>query len=276
MIILGSDQVWNPVNLGKDYFTMNFVPDNVKKLTYAPSFGVRNIPRYQRKRTKKYLERIDFLSVRETTGAKIIKELTDRDAKVVVDPTLLLTHDIWEKEEREIEGLPCHYIFCYFLGNAQKSRKFANKLKEITGYKIVHLPCMDEFVQDDKTFGDVLPVNVGPREFLYLIHNAAYVCTDSFHGTVFSIHFHKKFYSMSRTSVEGKTSTSNRIMELLELVHLNERFVNANRNEDIEKVIKRQDALNWDLVDSYIEAERNKSMGYLVESLEVAMNGYSR
>src|SRR5690606_10283304 len=85
--VLGSDQVWNPMNLGGDFYTMTFVPDDKIKITYAPSFGVSHIPKGQKKQTQDYLKRIDFISVRETDGKRIVKELTNRDVQQVVDPT---------------------------------------------------------------------------------------------------------------------------------------------------------------------------------------------
>lgn len=267
-VVLGSDQVWNPVNLGRDYFTMSFVPQSTRKVTYAPSFGVSSIPQSQRKRTKKYLESIDYLSVREQSGSTIIKELTGRQAQVVCDPTLLMTSGAWQKEERKAEGLPDKYIFCYFLGNAEGNRSFARELKKRTGYKIVHLPFMDELVKGDKSFGDIVPLNVGPREFLHLIHNAAYVCTDSFHATAFSLQFHRRFFSMPRTATEGKASTSSRITNLLNLVKLDELFIKNPAECSVESLLKRNAPVRWKDVDNFLKIERDKSRNYLVRALE--------
>ena len=101
VFVLGSDQVWNPMNLGSDYFTMSFIKNSKKKITYAPSFGVAVIPEYQRKKTAAYLKRIDCISVREITGQKIVKELTGRIVPIVVDPTILLSRNVWDKERGE-------------------------------------------------------------------------------------------------------------------------------------------------------------------------------
>lgn len=80
-VLLGSDQVWNPLNFGSHYYTLEFVPDSIPKIAYAPSFGVSKIPNSQKKKTIQYLNRIEYLSVREKKGQELIKELTNREAR---------------------------------------------------------------------------------------------------------------------------------------------------------------------------------------------------
>lgn len=113
--------------------------------------------------------------------------------KVVCDPTILLTKEEWEQEAVPEKIIPDKYILCYFLGSNIEHRKFAERLKEKTGYKIVSLNYADEYVKYSDTFADITPYDIGPREWINLIKNAEYVCTDSFHGTVFSLLFNKNF-----------------------------------------------------------------------------------
>ena len=112
--VLGSDQVWNPMNLGGDFYTMTFIPDDKVKITYAPSFGVSEIPNSQKAKTKQYLQRIDYISVRESDGVRIIKELTGRDVQQVVDPTILVDRAVWD-EKKGNRIIKDDYIFCYFI-----------------------------------------------------------------------------------------------------------------------------------------------------------------
>lgn len=197
--VLGSDQVWNPMNYGADFFSMSFIPDSIRKIAYSPSFGVSEIPDYQKKKTAKFISRIDYLSVREVSGQKLIKELSGRDAKIVVDPTILLERKYWDAFRGEAL-IDEPYIMCYFLGSNPNHRIFAQNLQKLTNYKIVCLPHMDEIVESDFDFGDYVPPSVGPEQFVNLISNAAFVCTDSFHGTVFSILYHKTFLHLTDTS----------------------------------------------------------------------------
>ncbi len=90
-VLVGSDQQWNPASFYGNISTLMFVPDEVKKVSYATSLGVSSIPRYLTKRGKEFLSRIDYLSVREPSGKIIVDSLIGEKAVVVLDPTLLLT-----------------------------------------------------------------------------------------------------------------------------------------------------------------------------------------
>lgn len=265
-VLLGSDQLWLPVNVVADYYTLNWVPDNVNKISLATSFGVSTIPDKYKESYKKFLSRIENLSVREIAGVKLVKELSNRDAKLVCDPTLLLTKDEWmtiQKEERIIKD---KYILCYFLGNNIEHRKFAERLREKTGYKIVSLNHADEYVKYSDLFADETPYDIGPAEWINLIRNAEFVCTDSFHGTVFSLINNTKFFTFERyRNKNSKVSTNSRIYSLLEIVDLKERILTGNENVD--------DVLNYnidfDKVNNKLAEFRNESKKFLEKALKL-------
>lgn len=266
-VLLGSDQVWNPLNFGSHYYTLEFVPDDIPKIAYAPSFGVSKIPNSQKKQTAKYLNRIEYISVREKKGKEIIKELTGKEVPVVLDPTLLLELSQWKTvyEEEKIVKEP--YIFCYFLGANQKHREFAKRLQKQTGYKIVTLPYMDEIVKSDFNFADEQLYEVGPSEFLNLINHAKYVCTDSFHGTVFSILHHKEFFTFNRYEESKKASTNSRLKSLLGLLEIENRLCKSDI--DVEEI--RKEKINYDEVDKKLTSLREESMKYLKNAIEQAI-----
>lgn len=261
--VLGSDQVWNPANLQMDFYTMNFVPEEKMKIAYAPSFGVSVIPPNQLKRTKEYLKRIQYISVREIAGAQIVKELVDRNVPVVCDPTGLLTREQWDMIKGKKLYLKEKYIFCYFLGSNPQHREFANSIKKVTGYKIIALQHIDEFVKTDLKFGDLKPYSVGPEEFINLLSNAEIVLTDSFHGTMFSIYYHKNFYTFSRYAEGKKDSTNSRIISILEMMNLTERKLNGTENA-AECLAK---AVNWTKVEEILQEFRKRSFNYLLKAL---------
>ena len=117
IVVVGSDQVWTPLSLPNKYFNLLFVDDNVPKASYASSFGVSEIPAFQRKATGKYLNRFKMIGVREISGKKIVESLSHNKAIVVADPTLLLDKNEWEQEIKDvIIDTSEKYIFCYFLG----------------------------------------------------------------------------------------------------------------------------------------------------------------
>ena len=263
-VIVGSDQLWLPVNVVSDYYTLNWVPDNINKISYSTSFGFSNIPTKYADIYRKFLNRINHLSTREESGVKIIKELINKEAKLVSDPTILLTRNDWHEESAKCRKYNEKYILCYFLGNNIEHRKFAERLKEKTGYKIVSLNHSDEYVKYSDKFCDYAPFDIGPREWISLIENAEYVCTDSFHGTVFSILFNKIFFDFRRHNNKSKISTNSRIDSLLNVAGIsNERILAGN--EDIDKVLKYK--IDYDKVNENMHKFRKESQNWLLNSI---------
>lgn len=262
-VLVGSDQLWLPVNVVADYYTLNFVPDNINKISFATSFGVSSIPSKYKEQYKKFLSKIENLSVREEAGTKLVKDLTGKDATLVCDPTLLFNQEEWLEIQNPEPIIKEKYILCYFLGKTIEYRKFAERLKEKTGYKIVSLNHLDEYVKYSDKFADEAPYDIGPSEFLNLIRNAEYVCTDSFHGTVFSLINHKKFFVFRRYKKQSKVSTNSRLDSLLNIVNLKERMLEGN--EDIEKCIEME--IDYEIVDSKLGTFREESKKFLMGAL---------
>ena len=262
-VIVGSDQLWLPVNVIANYYTLNWVPDEINKISYATSFGIKSIPKKYEDQYKKFLNRIDFLSTREISGKEIIKDLTDKNSEVVCDPTLLFNKDEWMCIQKETPILQDKYILCYFLGNNIKYLKFVEDLKKNTGYKIVSLNHADEYVKYADMFADETPYDIGPSEFLNLIRNAEIICTDSFHGTVFSLINNRKFFSFRRHTKNSKMSTNSRLDSLLEIVDLKERLLDGN--ESVQDVLKLN--INYDEVNKKLEDFRELSKKFLRNSL---------
>ena len=259
-IITGSDQVWNPLITQCDlaYF-LNFIDDNNKKISYAPSFGNENIPEDFKGKIVHELKNIKCLSVRETAGAEIIKNISGRDAQVVVDPTLLLSSEEWQRIIPEAK-INEPYIFCYaLLGNAEISR-LCRRLSSITGFKIVRVSLYHTEFQRTKEYfdGSTTYVNdAGPLEFLSYLNNASLVVTNSFHGTVFSINFKKDFY------VLPPEHSIVRILNMLSLYGLNDRLIGNGVKLPDENDI----SIDYSNVETVIKCERNRSIEFLKESL---------
>ncbi len=262
-VVLGSDQVWNPQNLEMDYYTLNFVPDNMPKITYAPSFGVSSIPTKQRKKTVAYLQRIQHISVRELAGSKIVKDLIGRDVPTVCDPTALLNRDQWDEIKTDKVFTTEKYIFCYFLGDNPQYREFANKVAKQTGFKILAIQHMDEFVKSDLTFADIRPYDVDPGDFVNLVANAEMVLTDSFHGTMFSIYYHIPFYTFNYDVQGSKNSVNSRIDSIMKLLQIEDRRFNGT--EDVEESL--QNKIEWESLQERLDNFRKKSERYLVDAL---------
>lgn len=259
IFLCGSDQLWLPSNLGSHFYTLEFAPDNKPKIAYATSFGVSQIPWYQKRRTAHYLGRFQAISTRELAGGAIINELTGRSAQIVCDPTLLFDADEWRKIIPDKSVLDEPYIFCYFLGTNQEHRQAALKLKKETGLKMITCPFLDHFVEADQSFGDVQLFDMDATDFVNLIRHAEYILTDSFHGSVFSILNHKKFLTFNRFR-KGANSRNSRIDSLCALLDLSERRYTGN----IE--IIRSD-IDYKHIDERLAELRKESSKYLKEAL---------
>ena len=206
------------------------------------------------------------MSVREDTGVKLVKELSDKEAKLVCDPTLLLTKKEWEEIETPGRIIKDKYILCYFLGKNIQHRKFVERLKKETGYKIVSLNHADEYVKYSDIYADITPYDIGPKEWINLIKNAEYVCTDSFHGTVFSILFNKVFFDFRRYNSKNKNSTNSRIDSLLKIAGIsNERILSGT--EDVKQVLQMK--IDYKKVNKNIDEFRKNSKEWLFNALKI-------
>ena len=191
--VLGSDQVWNPKrydSVKKELFFLTFTKPK-KKVCFSPSFGINDIPEKWRVYFSEQLKTFPELSVRERQGAKIIKDLTGRDAEVLIDPTLMLDGDEW----REIAKCPKNvdtvtsYILDYFLGGVPENAvKKGDWIANRIGARRYNM-------FDTSTPG---LYTSGPAEFLYLIDHAKLILTDSFHACIFAFLLEKPFILFAR------------------------------------------------------------------------------
>lgn len=248
--ICGSDQIWNPnYATTSELAFCSFAPE--KTICLSPSFGVSEIPTYRMDDYRCWLKKISTLSVREDAGQKIIKLLTGRNAEILIDPTMLLPIEKWKQLcKAPKEELPEHYIVCYFLGRIDK--EYYSKIAKFS--KSEGLPVIMLF---DITTTEYYTYD--PAEVLYTIQHAEYVLTDSFHGSVFSILFHKNFYVFTRN--EGNINMNSRIETLMEKFELVDRVFNGGN-----KIISLK---QWEKSDSILGKEREKAKKYLYEALEM-------
>lgn len=246
--IAGSDQVWNPFYdfVGTSDLLAFAKPE--QRISYAASFGVDEIPDEKKKVYTENLSQFKALSVREKEGAEIIKVLTGREAQVVLDPTMLLTSEQWSKVERKSKFTPKKkYALVYSLG--EKSADFKNSIKHYAN----EMEIFD--IRTTQKNGRELPV--GPAEFLNLIHNAELILTDSFHASVFSILYHKRFITFKRPGID----MSSRIVSLANTIGAKDKL-DGDNNLDCSN------GLDYVLVDQLIVGERKQSIDFLKKALE--------
>ncbi len=273
VIIVGSDQVWLPQGLPGKFFNLMFVKDSIRKVAYASSFGVKTIPEFQREKTKRYLERFYKIGVREQSGKEIVESISNQKAHVVVDPTLLLTREDWKKE---IESSSVHekepYIFSYILSDNREALQAVQELKEKTGLKLIVIRNMErnQYYISHEGYGDEAPYNVDPNDFIKYISEATYVCTDSFHCSVFSLLFHRQVMTFYRAGANKGNSRNTRVENLYCITgvgrsHIFESSVNLDSIK--ERICHIDDEIDWNNVDSKIEDLRKESLGFLKSAI---------
>lgn len=263
-VVVGSDQLWRPSNIAGGYFTLESVPDDVNKVAYSTSFGVKELPKGIQKKAASFLKRMDYISVREDTGKKIVSDLINRDIPVVCDPTMLLKPEEWFELAGSEPIAKGKYILCYLMGDNKRHREFVKNLRTKTGFKVIGLLHGATYIASDEEWVDEKPFDVGPLEFINLIKNAEYVCTDSFHCCVFSIIGKTRFFVFRRDSEKGTTSSNDRIYTLLRWSHLEKCLLKGN--EEVLKCI--DDNVDFEIVHNEMTEKRKFSMKYLEDALK--------
>lgn len=254
-VICGSDQVWNPDITGNDlsYF-LDFCGKKTRRVSYAPSFGVDVISEPMYSKAAHELQRFHALSVRETSGQFLIKQMIGKEAALVVDPTFLLDKSDWEMLEKRSTAINEKYILYFTVSSSEtlfeKSRKFA----EQNGLKLIVIG--GGIKKQLKKDAVVRYMNdVTPQTWLWLIHHADYVVTNSFHGTAFSIIYEKDFY------LELSSYTNSRLSNIVNITNLSDRIVAAE-----DDIIPAK--ADYTAAKSNISQLRESSINFLKQALE--------
>lgn len=227
-VSLGSDQVWNTDwyesnPLRKKACLLSFF-DEKQKVCFSPSFGISKIGEEWENWFAENIKDIPYLSVRESAGAQIIKKLTGRSAEVLIDPTLMLDACEWSKIEKAPLHIDCEkkYIFTYFLGGITENvKKELDKITEQYDCEVVNI---HEIINDSF-------MNIGPSEFLYLVHHAFLIMTDSFHASVFSFIFKRPFLLFARSGMDN--GMMSRMDTLIHTFGLERKYVDSGLENEL-------------------------------------------
>lgn len=187
--IVGSDQVWN--NQILDFDTSYFLDfTNKPKYSYAASLGSLVSSPENYREYSELLKEFSRISVREKSAVDTIRTISGHPVSVVCDPVFLLSVDEWRKIAHKYDAGVEEYVLCYFPGGASNNlKKHSNEIAK--KYNCKRLIITEDW-HDLLLHKDIMGYDVGPQEFIYLIDHAKCVCTDSFHGTAFSLLFGKK------------------------------------------------------------------------------------
>lgn len=209
----GSDQIWNTFfPNGKDpAFYLDFAPEGAVKASYAASFATEKILDGYEEKIRKWLSALDFISVRESSGLSILKNLEIENAVAVLDPVFLLDREKWESMA-DAEGFSEPYILVYDFDRSPAVEAFAKRYAEknkVKIYSFLTVPYCDRSFEQE-----------GPLMLLSLVRNADFVISNSFHATAFSLIFERQFAVFKR-----KEGINTRMADLLSSVGLSDRML---------------------------------------------------
>ena len=239
IFVVGSDQVFNPDMTGEDalVYYLNFTEK--PRFSYAASFGKSSLdPSYFPEITPE-LKKFKGLSVREESGAALIKELIGRDALVHVDPTLLLGKEDWHAIVEKPKWVKGPYIFVYDILSSVELFRSAERLQNETKLPVVFVN-IRKLGLKMKFKGFQYNNTVSPNEFLWLIENAEYVLTSSFHGLAFSIFFQKRFLVV----LPENHARGMRLKAILDKFEIYDHLIYDSK--DVDKI---NGAIDWEKVD---------------------------
>lgn len=191
ILVTGSDQVWNTDLTHDDlnYF-LRFAGTGCKRISYGASVGNSTVVENYSETIIGELKKFDYISCRESSAVSALKKKIDGiNIYSVVDPTFLLSKEDWGKLcRRPKSSIPKKYILFYALTESIELMSKAEQVARESGLPIISIhPMSKRWKINGKNLNDI-----GPLEFLWLVNNADYVCTNSFHGSVFSVIFKKK------------------------------------------------------------------------------------
>ncbi len=255
---VGSDQVWNTLPMYEEYFFPHTASE-AKRISYAASLGIGiNDTKLNKDMLKKHLPRFKNISVRETEHVKLIEDLTGSNCERVLDPTLLLEKEEYEKiavTERNPYG---NFIFLYWLNhnNPAPGVELTNALSRRYNLPVIH-SIIDAPSYMFANNGGCMFYE-GINDFLWYVKNAKFVITNSYHGTIFSILFERPFYTFVVETMRSRIDT------LIEIAGIENRVIETPFfiNQVVEEI-------DFNRIKRKIEKEKKQSLQYIKTALDI-------
>lgn len=254
----GSDQIWSMKKAINPTYYLTWLPKEKKKIAYAPSMPSALDDNRKRNAFIKNTTGFEAISVREEKSAKETSGILNKKIVSALDPTLLIGEEFWNKNTL-VKDCDSKYILCYFLGQNKNYKKCVEQIKNETDYDVKVVPFNNESLCID---GEI-QFGVDPGKFLELIRNAEIVLTDSYHGSIFSVIFEKKFILFKRFVDGAKDDENGRIYDLASKLRIEEQLCDANDFE-LESIMKP----NYVEVKNTLNKLRDESKKYLLDALK--------
>lgn len=250
--IAGSDQIWNTdFNNGNDpAFYLDFGPASTRRLSYAASFATARLNPSSVGFVKRELVNFDEISVRESSGLKILSELGFKGVQVC-DPIFLPDIKEYEVMTDSVNIPEKEYIVVYDFENSGEIKSVAKRLARLKGYKIVSVgPWRSSYANYDLAL-------CAPDAFVWLIRNASCVISNSFHGSAFSLLFNKNFFVVERADGLNK-----RMSDLLSHYGLSNRLISSMVSDE-----QLCTDIDFEAVNSILHQDIDFSRNWLISNL---------
>jgi len=268
IVISGSDQVWNITipDVDDSYF-LPWVSSS-RKVAYAPSFGAKDISKnaVDIEKYKNFLNGFDAISIRENNGKKWIKDLINKDVEVLIDPTLLLKKEDYDKILDESCTPQNDYIFFYCPDFNSGICKFVKKISRKYKLPVIVWSAKSYYKKMIYRYGFKLPKYENPAVYLSLIKNAKMIFTTSFHGAVFSTIYRKNFFVIKNGFMY---SDDDRVKTLLENLGLMKRLIPY----EYEKGFDYLKSVDYAEYESRLEVLQRKADDYIERNIGAFYGG---
>lgn len=249
LFIAGSDQVWNPeITGGAGKYLLSFAPAH-KRCAYAASFGTPELPENCKAYFAKELQQFRHISVREKSGIDLVHKLTGMQARVDIDPSMLVEASHWEQMMAQPKTEK-PYLLLITVQNDMNLLRLATQIAQDRGLELKVISASFFPPLGFQPWSDV-----SVTDWLRMVHDAQAVISSSFHGLVFSILFHKEFYS--NPLVSGLADRNSRVTELMETLGIPERPAGV-----------AAEPVDWEQVESRLATLRSEAWAYLKTLVE--------
>lgn len=260
VFVAGGDIVWNPA---KGYPAKYFldVPYYAKlpRFSFGSSIGALELPKKYYRAYRRYLSSMQGVGVREQSVVQMLEPIIHRRVSQVVDPSILLSYEEWDrfadKAEISVPVDKAGYVLCYFVMEDPRYWEYVKQIRMTMGLQIIVLPMHKS---DEIQPYDII-LDGTTYEFVWLIKNAALVCTDSFHACVFSAIFSKEFYLLPRV----RKAENAKYKDFLSRYNLCDRLVKD------ESVFVRDVDIDFEYVRKQMEFDKTESIRFLKNTIRI-------
>ena len=263
-LVIGSDEVFNLIqsnnNVGYSLELLGKDSRSKKTISYAASFGNTTLEKIQKYNKvedfKKYLKRLDTISVRDENSRKIVKKLTGKEPRVNLDPVLI--YDFKSDKTFSFDRKTSDKYMILYAYNDRISKDEAKKIKEFAKKNNLKLysiggaqPYADKFI------------DCRPYDIFAWFKNAEFVVTDTFHGSIFSIVTNRPFVTIVRKSKGVGYGNEEKLTYLLEKLGQKGRLI--DNIDSLENVLREE--MDYGKTNQIIKEEQEKTIDYLAEKI---------